>query len=374
MTTRDGKLTGVQLLCSIACFLQASSLLSSFLFPVTKQDSWISAHGGLIIAIPLVFVYLRLIRAFPGQNLMQIMVSIFGHLIGGAVNVLYVLFFLTVTAANLRYLGDFMQQTVMIDTPSVVILGLTILLCAYAVSHGLNIVTRFNAMFMSIVLFVLVLSLVLVGNQYDWTAFQPAFQREPVEYVHGFHITSSILLGEIVVFMMLAPNVTKYKRKLSFYWFIGLTIGFITLIGAILRDTAVLGNTLSVFALPFFETLRLVSLSGSLSRMEILFVVVLINIFFSKLLVLYYVSVDSVAQLFRQKSHKPFILLTGAFLLIYAVTLYPSTLEHVTSARDTTPFIWTPFTIIFPPVALLVAKLRGLLKTPEKMAETEVEA
>lgn len=365
MTTRDGKMTGIQFMCSIACFLQASSLLSSFLFPVTNQDSWLAVLGGGLISVPLVLVYLRLLRAFPGLNLLQIMSRVFGRVLGGAINLLYVLFFLSVTAANLRYLSDFMQQTIMVNTPSAVIIGCTILLCAYASHQGANIVTRFSALFMVVILGLLLASLLLVSNLYDGANFQPAFHQEPIEYAHGFHLTTSILLGEIVIFTMFAPDVTKRKRKMSFYWFVGLGIGFLTILAVVLRETAVLGNTLPLFALPFFETLRLVSLSSALSRMEIIFVITLINIFFSKILMLFYVSVNSVAHLLHQPSYRPFILLTGAFLLILAVTLYPSTLEHLIAARDVTPFIWTPFTMIIPPLALLIAKVRGQLSQKE---------
>lgn len=139
-------------------------------------------------------------------------------------------------------------------------------------------------------------------------------------------------------------------------------MGAVTLLIVLMRDIAILGNTIQVFTLPGLVTLRLVNLGEALSRMEILFAVAVIVLLFFKVTILGYASVVAIAQLTNFKSYRRLALVVGMFIIVYAPTLYNGPTENATSAREFVPFLWSLFEIIIPLAAYVVGKIRKLGK------------
>jgi hypothetical protein len=137
-------------------------------------------------------------------------------------------------------------------------------------------------------------------------------------------------------------------------------IGGASVLLVVLRDTAVLGNTMSYFVLPSYETLRIATISEALSRVEILFAVVLIILFYTKVSLLYYVTVNTVAQITKAKSFHSLVLITGTVIVIYALTVFSSSTEHADWGQRTIPILWLFFEFLLPLVTLLVAALRRM--------------
>lgn len=137
-----------------------------------------------------------------------------------------------------------------------------------------------------------------------------------MKYLQGTHIISTIPFGEIVVFLMVTPNIKIPKNKIGKYFTLGFAIGGISLILIVLRDIAVLGNTITLFTFPSFETLRMIRLSNTLGRMEVLFAVILIILMFFKISFLYYVSVLAISQIFKLNSHKNIVIGVGIIIII----------------------------------------------------------
>ena len=117
MQIDKGKISGIQFMFTVACFIQSSSLLTSFFTSITKQDSWIVVILGFVMSIPSLLIYTYIMKIFPDKNLMEINNIVFGPIIGKVVSVLYLWFFLTLSALNTKDLGDFVQKTTMQNTP-----------------------------------------------------------------------------------------------------------------------------------------------------------------------------------------------------------------------------------------------------------------
>jgi spore germination protein KB len=186
-----------------------------------------------------------------------------------------------------------------------------------------------------------------------------------MSYVQGVHIVAAIPFGELVLLLMLTPNVKLSRGTVGRYLFGGYLIGGFTLLFVVLRDIAALGNLLELFTLPGFVTLRLVNLGMALSRMEILFEIVLIVLLFFKITLLYYVSVTAVAQLFHVRRYRRLVLAAGALIVVYGSTLYPDSVAHILSAQQTVPVIFTLPELLIPLLTLIIAKFRGLPKSGE---------
>lgn len=360
MTIDKGRISGTRFMLTIACFIQASSLLTSFLTSVTLQDSWIVVLMGMVFCLFLIWMYRELMLTFPGKNLLQMLEEVYGKVAGKILGAAYLWHFMTLASLNLMDMGETTQLAIMGEMPILALVVMCALGCAYTVRHGIKSVTWPSTLFAFTSILIILATLLLTANQMDFQNLLPMLDQPAVNYVQGVHIISTIPFGEIVLITMLNPNVKLTRKDSKKYIFGGFILGAVTLFAVVLRDIAVLGNTIHLFAQPSLITLRMVRLGEALSRVEILFAIVLVMLLFYKIAILYYVSVMCVAQLFEAKNYRRLVAVTGALIIAYGLTLYPNMVEHVESAQKTTPVIWTFFEMIVPLVTLIIAKARKL--------------
>ncbi len=359
MKLESGRISPLQLMFSICCVIQSSSMLTSFFLPVTRQDSWLCVLFSMLVALPLYYIYCALAKAYPDKNLIEIFETVFGRVGGMAASLITIWFFVSITTYNLRDIGLFVKQTIMVDTPVVVIMGICILVCAYGIYYGLRVVTRYAMAFSVLAFFILVFSSFLATAKWDFKNLLPMFSQPALHYVQSTNIALTIPFGESVIFLMVTPNVKPAKKGLFRYFIGGMLIGGFTVLNVLIRDIAVLGNIVAMLTLPPFQTLRMVELTRALSRMEIIFAVVLIILLFYKIMMLYYASVLAISQFFKLKSFRPVIPIVGAFCTAYALFIHSSTIEHAVFGQQYAPIIWLFCEYLIPFVTLAVGRLRG---------------
>ena len=365
MRIDKSRIQGTQWMMAIACFIQASALLTSFLSAITHQDSWLVVLMGIFICLPLIWLYRCIMVRFPDRNLLQILEDVFGKAGGKILGLSYIWFFLTLGSINLMDLGDFTKLVIMRRTPSVVLLILCILVSSMAVRRGAKLVTRYSTLFVAVAYIILFLSIALILNIADMENFLPMFEYPLKRYIQGTHIIATIPFGEVVIFLMLHPCVKMTRKETTMYLFIGFGLGAFTILSVLMRDIAVLDNTLALFTLPNLITLQLVNFGMALSRVEVLFMVILVMLLFFKITMLYYVTVMSIAQLFQVKTFRHLVLAVGILMVTYGLTLYPCPVEHAASAQEITPILWSVFEIIIPLVTFHVAVIRKMPSTQE---------
>ena len=364
MKIEKGKISGLHLMFSVSCFLQASTLLTSFFVSISKRDSWIAVLLACVAFLPVLWVYLRLMESHPGKNLFEINDAVFGRIAGRIISAIYTSFFLTLTSLNLRDMGDFVKQTIMSRTPYVVLIGICMVMSAWDVhSGGLRQITKFGFAFTVTSLFIVIFTTVQTAGQMDLNNFLPMFDMPLETYAHSANIILTIPFAELIVFLPIFCNMENPKQKLRKYVFGGFAIGGATLLLVTLRDTAVLGNTMDFFAMPAFETLRMVSLTQTLSRMEILFAFILITLLFFKITWLYYITVISTAQVLNFRDYRQLVLPVGMIVTVYSFILYPNVLAHIASGREIAPLLWLVCEVFLPAVTLLVGKIKKAIRS-----------
>lgn len=358
---------GFDLMFAIACFIQSSSLLTAFIASLTRQDTWIVVALGALICCPLVWFYAKLIEGFPGKNLFDIFNIVYGKYLGKVLGVLYTLFFLNFTVLNVRDLTLFVRNSILQNTPLLVIAVTFMIVLAWAASSGgLKNIIQYGFMMSMICLVVVIISIILTWNLMDFNNFLPMFDLPPKTYVQGTNIVLAIPFAEIIIFLMVTQDINTKNRSIFFYLLGGVVLGCVTILLVVIRDTAVLGNTMPIFALPAFETLRMVSFAQALSRMEILFAFVLIILLFCKVLWLFYVTVISTAHVLNFKHSRHLVLLIGALAILFSLILFPDDLTHMQLGQKVAPIIWPIFEIVIPILTLGIGKLRKLTQPKSK--------
>lgn len=360
MKIDKGQISGTRLMLTICCFIQASSLLTSFLLSITYQDSWIVVLIGIALCLGLIWIYRELMLTFPGKNLIEMLKEVYGPVVGKILGAAYFWHFLTLASLNLMDMSETSKIAIMGEMPVVVLAIMCAVVCAYAVRHGIKTVTWPSTLFTFVTIPITITTLLLLANQINFENLFPMLDQPLGKLVQGVHIISTIPFGELVIITMFNPNIELTRKGSLKYMFGGFLLGAFTVFFTVFRDITVLGNTLHLFAQPSLISLRMVRLGEALSRMDILFAIILVTLLFYKIAVLYYVTVMCVAQLFETKNYRRLVAITGALIVAYGLTLFPNSVEHAEHGQKFTPILWTFFEILAPLITLIIAKMKKL--------------
>jgi len=361
MSIEKGKISSLQLLFLIAGFVQGSGLLIDFTVGITEHQTWMVVLAGLAVTTPFFLSYVVLAKRFPGMNLVQINDMVYGRVLGKVISIYYIFFFLMTLSFNIRDVGELYITFLMPDTPFIFLLAVFTATCAYAVAKGIEVLARVSHLFVFTSIFVIISTFILLINQMDFSNFLPFFEVPFMRIFQGIHIVSVIPFGETIIFLVIMGylNNTGHAVKNTF---IGLLIGGLSLFIISVTDTAVLGRTQTIWTSPSFQSIRLIDIGTVLTRMDFLIgIAQTVLIFFKCSLFLYTLAV-SVSQLFGLKSYLPVILPLAGIEVIVAATVFQSPVDHAMITQNTGIIYSVPLIYIFPPLSLMIAKIRDLPK------------
>ncbi len=106
------------------------------------RDAWLTAVFPAVLGIIIVLLVTELGRRFPGKTLVEYLQIILGKWPGKIVAIFYLFFFIHTNAFIVREFGEMITIQVMHRTPVIVINAVMVLLAAYAVRSGLEVIAR----------------------------------------------------------------------------------------------------------------------------------------------------------------------------------------------------------------------------------------
>lgn len=348
------------------------------------------AITGFLFMLPILGVYAGLIKKFPGKNLFEIDDIAFGPVLGKIASALYLFFFVTLAALNMRDLGNFVVDFIMPETPLIAILMISLIGCVYAIRKGIRNIMHLSAFVAIIAIASIIMNSILVLKDIEPGFLKPIFQLEPMKYVHGTVSVGSLPMGEVVVFLMFIPMLGK-GSKASKPILVGLILSALSMALVILRDIVTLGPLVAIVSLPSFESVRYISLAGILTRMESVYAVVLIQLFLFKISILLYsftlgltqllspkdsvpVSIGVESRIYEggqlqcERNRPPLLFLCAALVFFYSLIIFQSVMENMDWGATTAPFFSLTFEFLLPAATLLTAWLRSFGKAREVKA------
>lgn len=386
MKVERGSISSNDLMFAVFCFMQATVLRSGYIISVTRQDSWAMAITGFLFSLSFIAIYAMLLQKFPGKNLFEIDNIVLGPILGKIVSALYLFFFVSLAALNTRDLGNFVIDYMMPETPIAAVIVVFLIGCAYSIHKGINNLMQLSTMICIVTVVAVIINTILVLKDIEPGFLKPLFQLEPIKYVKATVSVGAVPMGEILAFMMLIPMLGKDTKAAKPFLF-GLILSTISMVIVILRDIVILGPLVSIVSLPSFESVRYISVSGVLTRMESIYAVILIFLFLFKTSILLYAFALGLTQilsqksslpvdigtenqtcetgrLLRQKSYPPLLLVSTALVLFYSLFVFESVMENMDWGATTAPFFSLTFELLLPAITLLTAYIqrRGSLR------------
>lgn len=356
----DEKISSTQLMFLLVTLVTATAWLfvPAITAEVAAMDGWISLLvPATVYGVAVVLACVALGLRFPGRTVIEYSGDIVGSFLGKIIGLGYIFFFLHINGVIIREFGDFVVTAFMPETPLLLFNGVMVLLAAYAVRCGMEVICRANQFVFPLAVLSLFVIIGLVAPEMRLENLLPVFDRG-LKPILGGALEPSSWRGEVVVLLMFLPylNSPREARKAG--------IGAVVFIGILLAlDTAsmmaVFGPEMSAhLTFPTLYLARYVSVGQFVERTEAIVMILWVTGIFIKVACFYQAGTLAAAQWFGLADYRPLVLPLGAVQLVWSVTLFESSRELIAFLDKSFPPYAYIFELGLPLLLLLVALFR----------------
>ncbi len=353
-----------QLFCSIILVQFGSALLLDVARDA-KKDAWITLLLGALVGMVIYCVYIGLFRYYPNVPLTTYVQKIWGTYLGWFVGLLYTVYFIYLASRVLRIFTELLVITSYPNT-SILLMGILLILStSYALMKGINALGRISTIclfFIFLIIFLIILGETF-SDLYQFPRLLPVLENgwEPILNTL-FPTVITEPFGEIIVFTMLLPFLSKKEKALKYGIFAIAVSGIYLAISSIIH-LAILGETLtSTSSFPILASASLINIADFISRIGALIVFGTVILGFFKISIFFYCAVLGASHLFKIEQKNLLILPIGLIILFVSIASARSYIAHIYEGQSIAPYyLHLPFQIILPLLLLLTAIIKNRL-------------
>lgn len=324
---------------------------------IAKQDSWLSVILALIMALPVLLIYARLLSLYPGEDIFAILHHVFGPVVGKFFSLLYVWYAIHLGALVMRNFSEFLTEISLTKTPQYFIHFVFALLCIWAVKGGIEVLGRWASFVFNILIALLVLLQLMTLPQVSLANFEPILYHGLLPVIDGAFSIFSFPLMETVVFMsvlsLLKPGSSGYK---VYNW--GLFIGGIIILLIVFRNNAVLGHPfLETQYFPSYISLSLINLGEFLQRFEVIISIAFLLCGFLKVSVCIFCAATGISKIFIIDDYR-IITAPVAFLMLNLAILIYASMQEMFEWVNIYRYYAIPFQLVLPLITWIGAEIK----------------
>ena len=349
-----------QAISMLALFIIGSSLILG-ISKNANQDAWIGFLIGFAAFLPIAYVYSRLMARYPGKDVFEICIEVFGPVLGRAAIVLLVWYAIHLGSLVMRNFSGFIQVTTFDQMPQTVSLLSLAFLVIWAARKGVEVLGRSASVMLPILLIIVLATVLLLIKDMHVEYLMPVGENlsaVPKDALSSF----TYPFAETVLFLGLLTNIQGGKT-IGKPIMIGATIGMaVILFGGFFRNAMVLGFPLEKeINFASFNAVSIVIAGGFLSRIEGLVTANLLMAGFVKISVCLIAASKGVARLINTDDHKPFAAPLGLIMVALASIVYQNTLQMF-AFIDVYKYYALPFQVFIPVALAVSAEIKLMIK------------
>jgi spore germination protein KB len=324
---------------------------------IAKQDSWLSVILAMIMVLPLLMLYARLIHLFPGKDLFTIIHQVFGPIAGKAISVLFAWYAFHLGVLVIRNFSEFLSEIALTETPQYFVQLVLVLLSLWVVKGGIEVLGRWTSFVFNILLVIIIGISLMALNKINFANFTPVLYEGFRPVMDGAFAVFSLPLAETVVFTcilsFLKPGASGYK-----VYGLSLLIGGSILLLVVFRNIAVLGFPfLATQYFPSYIEVSLIDLGKFFRRFEILVAMVFLLCGFVKVSVCLFCTTTGIAKIFNLHDYR---ILTApvAFLMFSLAIFIYSSMQEMFDWVKVYKYYAIPFQILLPLIIWIGAEAK----------------
>jgi len=343
-------------------FIMTMFIVGSFIVLGTggdaKQDAWIAIILAFLMSLPILFVYSKILMLYPGKDLFDILIMVFGSIPGKILSIFFVWYSLHLGSLVIRNFSEFVNVVSFPETPQFIIIIFLGLLCIWVIKAGIEVLGRCATFIFPIVSGIILLTILLSMANVHFINLKPVLYNgmKPV-LISAFSIFS-FPFAETVVFTVVF-NSLKHVNKTYRVFLISILIGSIIMLMVTVRNILVLGAQItSDLYFPSYIAVRTINIGEFLQRLEIVVAITYITGGFVKISVCLYAASKGVAKILNIDNYRHIVAPIGFLMMNLACIIYNNTMEMFEWASKIYQYYAIPFQIILPVFILIAAKLK----------------
>ncbi|OIK16696.1 spore gernimation protein [Bacillus sp. MUM 116] len=347
-----GKISSFQMALLIVPTIIATAVLivPAITGKYAGRDMWISPILASLNGFFTMFIAYRLNKRFPKESIIQYSGHIIGRLPGKVLGLVYLFFFLHGSGIICREYADFVIGSFLPKTPMIVVVGGLVLVCAFTVRGGVEVMGRAAQLLVPLFLLPPLLFFLLIPDLKIESMF-PIMEHGMMPSVLGA-VVPQAWFSEIFLISMLLPFLTDCEKGRK--WGI-ITIFFSMFILVVVNivNIFLFGGTVSTFTYPGFRAFRYISLASFFEHLESVVIAFWVLGAFIKVTVFYYAFVLGTAQWLRLSDYRPLIFPLGFLVTLFSIWASSNGQEMVKFLGTISPF-YIPSLMTFIPMLLLL--------------------
>lgn len=331
-----------------------------------KQDVWLAYIFALLMALPAVLIYARLLSLYPDKDLFDILPEVLGKLPGKLVGLLYIWYAFHLGSLVIRNFSEFIRIVSLPNTPQLIITAFVGVVCIWIVKAGLEVMGRWAGIVLPLVIVVISCVITLSMTKAEFNNIKPILYYGLSPVMKSAFTVFTFPFAETVVFLMIFFSV---KNKFNTYkvYIGGLGISFVVLLTLSVRNLLVLGvETGSTLYFPSYSAVSLIDIGNFLQRIEIIVAVIFLLAGIVKVAACLYAASNGIAKVFNFESHRTLTAPIGFLMMNLSCFIYTSTMEMFEWATKIYPYYAIPFQIILPIVILIAAEIKVRVRKGSK--------
>jgi spore germination protein KB len=323
-----------------------------------KKDMWLAVIIGMIFAVPVLMMYAKLLSMFPEKDIFDILKLAFGNFIGKAISLLFIWYALHLGALVLYNFSQFIGTVGLDQTPRVVPMSVIMLLCAWGVKEGVEVLGRWGEILIQFLIIILFLATILSIPVLRLNNLLPVFENGIKPVIKGAFSTFAFPFTETVIFIMVFPCLKG--KKSSFKTFIlGLLLGGGIIVVLAARNIMILGSyIISMSYYPSFFAVARINIGHFLQRLESAVSITFLISGFVKISMCLFGASKGISKLFNFVDYRFIVIPTALIILNLSFIVSSDIMESAKWNLQVYPYYAFIFQVILPSLTFICAKIR----------------
>jgi spore germination protein KB len=353
-----GKISSLQMAVMLYPAIIATSIISvpSIVAKYAKNDLWISPIFASVLGFVTVYIAYELHKLYPKQTVIQFSEQIMGRFVGKMISLFILSFYILSTGQIVRGYSEFIVSSFLLKTPISVIMASMVLLCAFAVQGGIEVLGRLAQLFAPFFIVPIVIFVVFLSPDFDVKNIFPILGGGVVPPLKGAVVPGG-WYSEFFLIIFLLPFLTDVKKARKYGMLTVLAV-MLTLVVVNLTVLFALGPTTASKVFPLMNAIRYVNLGEFFENLESIAMAIWIVGAFVKISVFYYVVVLGTAQWLNLSDHRVIIWPFAIIIIEFAFWSLPSSAEYTSYLTKVLPFYGPFVQTIIPLFLLMIAAVR----------------
>jgi spore germination protein (amino acid permease) len=368
MMTDPGKINHGQL--GFLCFSFLSGFSTLFLIEakLVKQDVWMSNLLAIVTSIGVLWLLTFVQSQHPQLSMVEAFEKLLGKWFSKLALVIYLIYFLETGVLAYRAISWFYTTAILPNTAPNVLIILIVLVSSYSIYLGLGTLVRTVQFILPFFIVCICIVSLFILREVEINPFLPMLQSKLSVIIYGGMLSFGFPFGKAVVFGFLLSRVKNIKKTFVNLAAAVVLSGIYLLMASYLAIGALGIHLTKLSAFPFFTAIQLVKFGEYMERIEILIIAIWTIFTLFELIVLHYVFLLVIKQVFKIKETKPFIIPTGLLFYALAQISYTRMMDLVAYDFKILPFSSLLPTVIIPVLLTILTLVRKRQRSMQDQA------